>query len=310
MRLSTDPYAILGVKKDASDDELRSAFRKLAKGLHPDLHPGDKQAEERFKQVNAAYSLLSDPEKRARFDRGEIDASGAETPDRRFYKQYADAGAGRTYRSTEGFADFEDMGDVFSDLFGRMRGGGRERTLRGADLNYQLGIEFLEAVNGVTKRVTMSDGKTLDIVIPAGLRDGQTLRLKGQGLPAPNAQGTPGDALVEIAVKPHGVFRLEGNDIHLDLPVTLGEAVLGGKVTVPTPGGPVTMTIPKGSSSGTQLRLKGRGVPDPRTGGRGDQYVRLRVALPSPPDAELEEFVKRWSAEHPYNPRAGMEGAG
>jgi DnaJ-class molecular chaperone len=305
--VSEDPYAVLGVAKTASADEIRKAYRKLAKKLHPDLNPGDRQAEERFKKVTAAYELLSDPEKRRRFDRGEIDASGAERPPESFYRHYAESGSGHRYDSRAGFADFGDLGDIFADLFGRtgMRGGTRVR-MQGADVRYQLTVDFLDAVNGAKRRLTMPDGKILDVTIPAGLQDGQTLRLKGQGQPGLGG-GPPGDAYVEIRVRPHKLFERKDADIHVELPVTLAEAVLGGKVTVPTVTGPVTMTVPKGSNTGTVLRLREKGVPIGKTGKRGDQYVRLKVVLPDRPDAELEAFVREWSAKHPYDARAKLE---
>jgi DnaJ-class molecular chaperone len=310
--VSEDPYAVLGVAKTASADEIRKAYRKLAKKLHPDLNPGDKAAEDKFKRVTAAYDLLSDPEKRKRFDAGEIDASGAERPPEHFYRHYAEAGPGQRYDSRAGYADFGDLGDIFSDLFGRGGAGGRGRTrLQGADVRYQLTVDFLDAANGAKKRLTMPDGKTLDVTIPAGLADGQTLRLKGQGGPAPQGGtaggGTPGDAYVEVHVAPHKLFERKGQDIHVEMPVSLPEAVLGGKVTVPTVTGPVTMTVPKGANTGTTLRLREKGVLDAKSGKRGDQYVRLKVVLPDQPDAELEGLVREWSAKHPYDVRAKLE---
>jgi DnaJ-class molecular chaperone len=178
--------------------------------------------------------------------------------------------------------------------------------MQGADVRYQLAVDFLDAVNGAKRRLTMPDGKTLDVTIPAGLRDGQTLRLKGQGQPGLSG-GPAGDAYVEIQVRPHKLFERKGQDIHVELPVTLAEAVLGGKVTVPTVTGPVAMTVPKGSNTGTVLRLKEKGVPAPKGGARGDQYVRLKVVLPDKPDPELEAFVRAWSAKHPYDARADLE---
>jgi len=304
--VSEDPYATLGVAKTASADEIRKAYRKLAKKLHPDLNPGDKGAEEKFKRVTAAYDLLGDPDKRKRFDAGEIDASGAERPPEHFYRHYAESGPGQRYDSSAGYADFGDLGDIFSDLFGR--GGGRRGRMRmqGADDRYQLEVDFLDAVNGAKKRLTMPDGKTLDVTIPGGMQDGQTLRLKGQGGPAPEG-GTPGDAYVEIHVRPHRLFERKGQDIHVELPVTLGEAVLGAKVAVPTVTGPVTMTVPKGANTGTTLRLKERGVLNAKSGKRGDQYVKLKVVLPDRPDAELEKLVGEWSSKHPYDVRSKLE---
>ena len=257
-----DPYEVLGVKKTASEDEMRKAFRKLAKQHHPDLNPGKKDAEAKFKAANAAYDLLSDTEKRARFDRGEIDAEGRERPDRQFYRRYAEGAAGDKYHGgpAGGFEfEGEDIGDIFSNLFGqgrRARGGPR---VRGADRRYQLKVDFLDAVNGAKKRLNLGADRSLDVNIPAGIRDGQVLRLQGQGDPGFN--GSPaGDALIEVQIEPHPFFRRDGDDIRLDLPVTLAEAVLGAKVEVPTTSGHVALTVPKGSNTGTTLRLKGKGV--------------------------------------------------
>jgi DnaJ-class molecular chaperone len=310
--MAEDPYAVLGVEKNASQDEIKKRYRKLAKELHPDLNPDKPDVAERFKAVTAAYDLLSDPETRAKYDRGEIDASGQERPQQRFYREYAeDPGAPRFY-TREGLSDEEGLRDLFEGLFGG-RGGpggpgaGFRMRARGADVSYTLPVDFLDAAKGAKKRVTVGDGRTLDLTIPAGVRDRQTLRLKGQGMPGFEG-GPPGDAYVEVHVQPHPFFERKDGNIHMELPITLAEAVLGGKVDVPTIDGPVSMTIPKGSNTGTTLRLRGRGIVDPTTGRRGDQYVRLKVVLPKSPDPELEEFVRRWSAEHPYNPRAEMEG--
>jgi DnaJ-class molecular chaperone len=176
---------------------------------------------------------------------------------------------------------------------------------RGADVSYSLPVSFIDAAKGAKKRVTVGDGHTIDLTIPAGVRDRQTLRLKGQGMPGFEG-GPAGDAYVEVHIQPHPFFERKDNNIHLELPVSLAEAVLGGRIEVPTIDGPVSMTVPKGSNSGSTLRLKGRGIVDPKSGQRGDQYVRLRVVLPKTPDAELEDFVRRWSAEHSYDPRAEM----
>jgi DnaJ-class molecular chaperone len=300
-----DPYSVLGVKKDASQEDIQKAYRKLAKKLHPDLNPGNKQAEEQFKAVSAAYELLSDPEKRARFDRGEIDASGQERPQQRYYYRDFAAGAAREhpYASAEGFSDFSDEGDLFSALFGR--GGRFNLRMRGQDVHYRLPVEFLEAVNGTTRRVTLSDGSTVDVKVPPGARDGQLLRLASKG-GAGIGGGPPGDAFIEIVVKPHPLFTRKGDDIHLELPVSLSEAVLGGKISVPTPTGTVSMNVPKGSNTGTVLRLRGKGVAR-ADGTRGDAYVKLKVVLPDKPDPELEKFVQNWTAGKAYDPRRGME---
>jgi len=300
----TDPYEVLGVKRDASQKDIQASYRRLAKKLHPDLNPGDKSAEQKFKELSAAYDLVGDSEKRARFDRGEIDASGAERPARSYYRDFATAGSdgGETYRNAAGYADFADGDDVFAEFFGRR--GGRNIRMRGADVRYLLEIDFLEAVNGATKRVTLPDGGTLDLVVPPGAHDGQILRLSGKG-GAGVGGGSPGDALFEIAVRPHPFFVRDGYDIRVELPISLTEAVQGGKVRAPTPSGLVTVTIPRWSNTGKVLRLKGKGVPR-RQGSRGDEYVVLRIVLPDQRDEELERFVATWEAGKAHNPRQHM----
>jgi len=290
--LPADPYETLGVKKDASADEIQKAYRGLAKKLHPDLNPGNKKAEEQFKEVSAAYGLLSDPEKRARFDRGEIDASGQERPQQRYYRDFADGGASRSYTNDAGFADFADS-DIFADIFGARQGRGQFR-MRGPDAHYRLEVDFLDAINGAKRQITLPEGAALEVTIPSGTRDGQVLRLRGKGQPGIGG-GPAGDALIEIAVRPHPVFTRKDDDIHIELAIPLDQAVLGGRVSVPTPSGPVTMTVPKWSNSGAVLRLKGKGVPR-RGGARGDEYVTLKVMLPDQPDPELEKLIAQWHA--------------
>ena len=244
-----DPYQTLGLTKTATDEEIRKAYRKLAKEHHPDLNPGNKEAEARFKDISAAYTLLSDPEKRRAFDAGEIDASGQPQAERRFYRDYAGAGAGFRYEQPEDLGGFEDLGGVFADLFKGRRGGGARSgaetqfRMRGGDAHYTLPIDFLEAVNGAKKRVDMPDGKTLDINIPAGVREGQILRLKGQGSPGFGG-GPAGDALITVSVHPHPVFSRDGKDIKSVLPITLHEALSGGSVPVETITGPVNSKSP------------------------------------------------------------------
>jgi DnaJ-class molecular chaperone len=298
--LAADPYSVLGVKKDAPPEEIQKAYRRLAKKLHPDLNPGNKQAEEQFKAVSAAYDLLSDADKRARYDRGEIDASGAERPQHRFYRDFADAG-GSPYESDSGFADFASGDDIFSQFFGR--GARANIRMRGADVHYRLEIDFLDAVNGGKRQITLPDGSVLDVNIPPGTRDGQILRLRGKGRPGIGG-GPPGDALIEIEVRPHRIFTRKGDDIHVALPISLREAVRGGKVRVPTPSGSVTMTVPKWANTGTVLRLKGKGVSR-ADGSRGDELVTLKVMLPEKPDPALEKFVSEWGGA--YSPRQAME---
>jgi DnaJ-class molecular chaperone len=299
--LAADPYQTLGVKKDASQETIQKAYRRLAKKLHPDLNPGNKQAEEQFKAISAAYDLLSDPQKRARYDRGEIDASGAERPRQRYYRDFADA-ASNSYTSDAGFADFEGMDDVLSQMFGR-QGRGNIR-MRGGDVNYRLTLDFLDAFNGGKQQLTLPDGSVLDVNIPPGTRDGQVLRLRGKGRGGIGG-GPPCDALIEIEVRPHPVFTLKGDDVYVELPISLREAVLGGKVNVPTPSGVVSMNVPRWANTGTRLRLKGRGAPRP-DGTRGDEYVTLKVVLPERPDPELEKFVAEWRPRAARNPREAM----
>jgi DnaJ-class molecular chaperone len=295
-----DPYETLGVKRDASQKEIQSAYRRRAKKLHPDLNPGNKQAEQEFKELSGAYEILRDEEKRGRFDRGEIDATGAEKPQRRYYRDFADADAG-AYQNGAAYADFGGD-DIFAEFFTR-RGRGGFRA-RGADVRYSMEVDFLDAVNGATRQVTMADGKTLEIRIPPGARDGQTLRLRGKG--AAGEGGTEaGDALIELHVRPHPFYRRDGDDIRFDLPVSLAEAVLGGKVRIPTPAGPVVASVPENSSSGRTLRLKGKGVVR-RNGSRGDVYATLKVMLPDAPDPDLKAFVSNWPAGKAHNPRRAM----
>jgi DnaJ-class molecular chaperone len=316
----TDPYTVLEVSRTASDEEIRKAFRKLAKKHHPDLNPGDKVAEAKFKEISQANEILSDPEKRRRFDAGEIDGSGQEMPPRGFYRDQAGGPGGFKYQRGGGHESFADMGDIFSEMFRQRGGGGRgysfggERPgfdedgfdLGGMPVTYTLTVPFLVGARGGKQRVTLPDGRTLDIDVPEGTTDGTTLRLKGQGMPG--AKGKPaGDAYVEIRVQPHPFFEPRDNDIHVELPVTVTEAALGGKVKVPTVGGPVMLNIPAGSNTGKSLRLKGRGLLDRRTQQRGDQYVRLKVVLPDAPDDKLKEFLESWEQGKSYDPRAAME---
>ncbi len=302
----TDPYQTLGLAKDASADDIRRAYRKLAKKHHPDLNPGSKTAEARFKEISGANDLLSDPDKRARFDRGEIDAAGDPKPERASYRSYADAGAGARY----GSADAGGMGDIFADLFAQANERANERNsrpMRGRDAAYTLAVDFTDAITGMQQRIAMPDGRSLDVRVPPGMEDGQTLRLRAQGGEGANG-GPAGDALIEVHVRPHPVFRREGDDIHLDLPVTVKEAVLGGRVTIPTVTGSVAMTVPRRSDTGTVLRLRGRGVPAHGDRAAGDQLVKLKVVLPDADDA-LEALLREWSPADEVDPRKGMMGA-
>lgn len=316
--MARNPYSVLGVTPAASDADIRAAFRTLAKKHHPDRNKGDKGAEEKFKEVSAAFDIIGDADRRRKFDAGEIDEQGRERAAGGFrYGPGAGAGAGpggfqSGYGSgyAGGFAnkgDFDDLGDIFADLFGRGRTAGAQAgAMRGRDLKYGLEIDFLDAARGGAKRVTMPDRRQIDVTIPAGVETGQTLRLRGQG-EAGVAGGPAGDVLVDITVKPHPVFERDGDDIHIEAPVTLSEAVLGGKITAPTIAGDVSISIPKNSSSGAVLRLKGRGVA--RDGkAPGDQYVKLKIVLPEGGDPELEAFVKSWRGGERQTPRKHFAG--
>jgi DnaJ-class molecular chaperone len=305
--VAADPYQELGIARGADQDTVRKAFRKLAKELHPDKNPGDKPSEERFKRVSAAFDILGDPEKRAKFDRGEIDADGRET-----MRGYSGGGGpggfpgGGFGRGGQGGQRFEgaDFDEILSEVFGgrgpgRGFGGGGGGGGRGQDVRARLEIDLEEAIRGGTKRIAFPDGRTLDVTIPKGAAEGQTLRLKGQG--QPGRGGVSGDALVELTIRPHPLYRREGADLHMDLPVSVPDAVLGAKVDAPTPEGVVRVTVPKGSSSGAVLRLKGRGAIE--GGRRGDLLARLMLVLPEAADPELERFAERWRTERPYTPR-------
>jgi DnaJ-class molecular chaperone len=309
----SDPYSVLGVPKTASDDDIRKAFRKLAKKHHPDLNPGDKKAEAKFKEISQANDLLSDKEKRRRFDAGEIDDAGNEMPPRGFYRDQAGGPGGAKYSRSGGQEEFVDMGGIFSEMFGQRRGfggggfgGGDDSGMGSMPVTYTLPIPFLVAARGGKQRVTMPNGKTLDIDVPEGAIDGQTLRLKGQGMPGVNNRPA-GDAYVELRVQPHAFFEARDNNIHVELPVTITEAALGGKVKVPTVGGPVMLNVPAGSNTGTSLRLKGRGLLDRKSGQHGDQYVKLKLVLPEQVDEKLKEFLEGWEAGKAQDPRKDME---
>lgn len=305
-----NPYETLGVAPNASQEEIRKAYRKAAKETHPDLNPGKPEAEKRFKEINAANDIIGDPDKRKRYDAGEIDETGAERhPERHFYREYAeeDPGPRYSYRGAasgdhgNGGPDFDY--DIFADLFrGRGRGGdGGTFRMPPQDLQYALEIDFIDAVSGGQKRVTMPDGKTLDITIPPGLNDGQMLRLKGQGVPG--SDGKTGDAYVQVSVRPHPGFRREGKDILTTLPVSLGEALNGASVRVDTVDGPVEVKVPKGARNGTKLRLRGKGVRYGKDSARGDQLVEIHIVPPEGADDALAQFMAEWEKAHPQNPR-------
>ncbi|MBS0644538.1 MAG: DnaJ domain-containing protein [Proteobacteria bacterium] len=301
-----DPYAILGVERSADDAAIRAAYRKLAKRHHPDVNPGKPEAAERFKEISAAYDLLGDKDKRGRFDRGEIDAEGHEVPPQRpFYRDFQEGPGAERYAGANGGFSQEDIEAFFSQAFGQQygggaggRGGGAHFKARGRDAHYGLTVSFVDAANGTTRRLSLPDGKTLDVTIPPGTEDGHILRLRGQG--GPGIGGGPnGDALIEVAVAPDPKFHREGDDIIVDLPVTIQEAVLGASIEVPTIRGPVKLTIPPGSGTGTRMRLRGRGIR------HGHQFVQLQVVLPPGEEPALAEFLKTWTPSKPFNPREG-----
>jgi DnaJ-class molecular chaperone len=299
--MADDPYVVLGVARTASDEDIKRAYRKLAKELHPDRNPSDKAAAERFKKVAAANDIIGDADKRKKFDRGEIDASGEP---RRAYQGFgAGAPFGGRARAPAGGED-TGFGDIFSEIFGA-RGSRAARTglsPRGQDVRYTLEVDFVEAIAGTTKRVTLPEGATLDLAVPEGVADGQVLRLKGKGA-AGLRGGEAGDALVEIKVRAHPQFARSGDDILLDLAIGIDEAVLGAKVEVPTATGRVQLSVPKGTSSGQVFRLKGKGVRNTTTGNSGDQLVTVRIVLPAKIDDTLSYFMSEWRQKHGYDPR-------
>ncbi|MEL3889601.1 J domain-containing protein [Ferrovibrio sp. MS7] len=325
-----DPYSILGVGRSASPEEIKKAYRKLAKELHPDRNPNNPRIEERFKEVSAAYDIVGDPEKRGKFDRGEIDATGQARA-----SGFGAGGFGGGFRrgpggsgagaggfggqrgpfggaGTGGF-DQQSGEDFLDEIFGTMRrgprgpgaGAGARRgpvPERGADRHYTIEIGFVDSARGCKRRVTMPGGKQLDVAIPAGIGDGQPIRLKGQGEEG-KLGGAAGDAIIEVKLQPHEFFTRQGDDVHVELPITVDEAVLGAKIAVPTVDGMVAVSVPKGTSSGTSLRLKGRGMPR-RDGQRGDQYIKLKIVLPEKPNAALEKLIEGWVKGNRYDVRA------
>ncbi len=278
-----DAYKILGVAKSATPEQIKSAYRKAARERHPDLDPGNPWAEDDFKELTAAYEVLSNPDRRRQYDAGEIDATGQPTA-RRQTSGYDAKGKARTRRWKK---------DPFDTFRQKKR---QEQTVKvdGANVSYSLKLTAVEAKDGGTKYISMTNGKRLKVAIPKSTKDGQVLRLKEQGMPGLGG-GKAGDALVTISVDPDARFRIEGRDVHVEVPVGLAEAVLGGKVTAPTLTGEVSVTVPENANTGTVLRLKGKGVKDEDTGETGDQFVTLKVVLPKQPDPELRALVGKWA---------------
>jgi len=304
--MAADPYTTLGVARGASETEIKKAYRNLAKEFHPDRNSDNPQATEKFSAATVAYDLLSDKDKRAQFDRGEIDAEG--NPTHPFGGMGAQGGG---FRRGQGGSQFEfsgggeDLGDIFEGLFGGGRGGGSPFGRRqvpppkGRDVGYRLAVPFEGAARLDKQRITLASGKTIDLKLSPGVETGTQMKLAGQGEAGP---GGNGDALVTIMVQPHKFYQRDGDNIRLDLPIGLDEAVLGGKIKVPTVDGAVMLTVPKNAASGKTLRLKGKGFHK-KGGGRGDQLVRLEIDLPRN-DAALAEFVKDWKPSTPQNPRS------
>jgi DnaJ-class molecular chaperone len=308
-----DPYEVLGLAKSASAAEVKSAFRKLAKKFHPDQSK-ESRAKERFAEVSSAYEIVGDEKKRAAYDRGEIDADGKPRA-----PQFEGFGFGRRPGAGAGgeFHGFNfDVGgdpaaragfeaDILSELFGGRMGGRGRAPSRGEDVAVSVNVPLAMAVGGGSARVALPTGKTLDVAIPAGVEDGKQIRLRGQGRPG-GRNAAAGDAIVTIHYAPHPLFKVEGRDLKLDLPITLYEAVLGAKVRTPTLSGEVEIAIPPGTSSGRVLRLRGKGLPASGDTPAGDLLATLRIAMPTQEDADLAALMRRWRDEKPYDPRAGM----
>lgn len=304
-----DPYKILGLSSSASQDEIKKTFRKLAKENHPDLNPNKPDVEKRFKEINAAYEILSDPVKRKKFDIGQIDAEGHDIHPGFRGHSGADPFTSQRARSGSAGADsfsFDggfDSSNFFADLFG-WSNKRKQAAQKGDDIQYTLKLPFLEAIKGAKKRVSMPNGRALNVTIQPGTKNGQILRLKGQGDPSAFG-GINGDALVEIVVEDDPYFSRIGNDIHLNLPITLQEAILGGVVTIPTLSGNVNLKIPAGSNTGTKLRLKNKGI-EIANNVFGDQLVELKIILPDQLDKDLKEFIEKWAPKNDYNVRKNL----
>ena len=322
-----DPYEVLGVSKGASPEDIKKAYRKLAKKLHPDSNKKDPKAATKFAELNGAYEIVGDEDKRKKFDRGEIDAEGK--PRFQGFEGFGGRPGAGPFGGREGnFESFswgpdgfrrstsrgagaggQGFEDILSQMFGGRARGGPGATfeaedigsaIRGQDVTATAVITLNEAAHGGTRRLDLPIGKEVEFKIPPGIADGQQIRLRGQGMPAPHG-GPPGDVLITISIAPHPLFKRDGQNLRIELPVTLYEAVLGAKVRVPTLDGAVELSIPANTSSGRVFRLKGKGLPG--TSGAGDLYATVKIILPDGKDAELEELMKKWRDEKPYDPR-------
>ena len=318
--LMSNPYTTLGLKPSATDQEIKRAYRQKAKRYHPDVAGDDKSAARKFKAISDAYDILGDKQKRAAYDRGEINNDGSSRgfggfggagfggKGRQSYREHAQRGGGAGSGAGSGFGDF---GDMFNDFFkraggatgGGTSGGGASSRNKGDDLQYTVTVDFESAARGSSRRIRLQDNRPLEVKIPAGIKSGQILRLKGKGSPS-MLGGRAGDALVEVQISDHPYYTRKNNDIHIDIPITLVEAINGGKITVPTLHGNVSVNIPAGSNTDTTMRLKGKGIK-PKGGGAGDQYLKLKVMLPEKPDKDLQKFVKNWWSGHSYDVRKG-----
>src|SRR3954454_4842739 len=328
-----DPYEVLGVSKGASPEDIKKAYRKLAKKLHPDSNKKDPKAATKFSELNGAYEIVGDADKRKQFDRGEIDAEGK--PRFQGFEGFGGrpgAGAGpfgggregnfesftwgpegvRRSGSRGGGAGGAGFEDILSQMFGMRGRGGPGASfeaedigspLRAQDVTATATITLNEAAHGGTRRLELPIGKEVEFKIPPGIQDGKQIRLRGQGMPSPGG-GPPGDVLITISITAHPLFKVDGQNLRLDLPVTLYEAVLGAKVRVPTLDGAVELSIPANTSSGRVFRLKGKGLPGKPTA--GDLYVSTKIVLPDGKDAELEELMKKWREQNPHDPRSDL----
>jgi DnaJ-class molecular chaperone len=297
-----DLYTILGVAKGASPQEIKSAYRKLAKKHHPDANPGDAKVEEKFKEISSAYNILGDEKLKAKYDRGEIDEAGQEK-----HPGFGGNRSGPFRQTSGGFGGGAE--DIFSEIFGNFRRGGfqAETVQKGRDRKFAIEITFIESALGGTRRLTMGEGgRTLDVNIPAGITDGQQIRLKGQGDKGIGG-GPAGDILINVSVRSHAFFKRDGRNVIVELPVSLREAVLGAQVKVPTVDGTVNLKIPQGSNTGSTLRLKEKGIGASKGGKRGDQLVKLKVVLPEKQDEELQDWVTKWSETHDYDARSKLK---